>query len=49
MEHDMAGKSGRDSFDPQNFLAKVRVGKATFGTVLSLNAKIFRQRVTHCR
>jgi CRP-like cAMP-binding protein len=27
MEHDMAGKSGRDSFDPQNFLAKVGVGK----------------------
>jgi CRP/FNR family transcriptional regulator, cyclic AMP receptor protein len=27
MERDMAGKSGRDSFDPQNFLAKVGVGK----------------------
>jgi CRP-like cAMP-binding protein len=25
--HDMAGKSGRESFDPQNFLAKVGAGK----------------------
>jgi CRP-like cAMP-binding protein len=26
-DHDMAGKSGRESFDPQNFLEKVGVGK----------------------